>query len=78
MSSPLPEPSEPFAYRLSLAPEVEAVPPEIEHACVFLAHAHGLVRDGAAARVLHYGSAPPEGAIAVPAVFFPQMVSVDT
>ncbi len=78
MSSPLPEPSEPFAYRLSLAPEVEAFRPEIEHACVFLDHAHGLVRDGAAARVLHYGSAPPEGAIAVPAVVFPQMVSVDT
>ncbi|MDP6952964.1 MAG: hypothetical protein QGF53_09420 [Alphaproteobacteria bacterium] len=68
---------DPFAYRLSLAPEAEAFRPEIQHACDFLDGAHGLVRDGAAARVLHYGAEPPAGAHAVPAVVFPHLVRID-
>ena len=74
VSSPLPEP---FAYRLSLAPEIEPFRPEIEHACAFLDRAHDLVRDEAATRVLHYGARPPDGAQAVPAAVFPHLVTTD-
>ncbi len=69
--------SERFAYRLSLGPEIEPFRPEIEHACAFLDRAHGLVRDEAAVRVLHYGAVPPDGAQTVPAVVFPNLVRVD-
>ncbi len=68
---------EPFAYRLSLAPEIEPFRPEIEHACAFLDRAHDLVRDEAATRVLHYGARPPDGAQAVPAAVFPHLVTAD-
>ncbi len=69
--------SERFPYRLSLGPEIEPFRPEIEHACAFLDRAHGLVRDEAAVRVLHYGAVPPDGAQTVPAVVFPNLVRVD-
>lgn len=64
-----------FAYRLSIDPAVSAFRPEIEHVCVLLREAHGLIADSAAARVLHYGANPPPQAAAVPAHLF-QAVTV--
>lgn len=66
-----------FPYRLSLAPALERFRPEIEHACAFLERCHPLVRTNDSARVLHYGSDAPAGAVAVPAVLFPSGVRVD-
>lgn len=63
-----------FAYRFSLAPSLARFRPEIEHALAFVDRAHGLRRDDTAARVLHYGPEPPPGALAVPAVLFPNGV----
>ena len=60
-----------FAYRFSLAPNLALFRAEIEHALSFVERAHGIGRDPSAARVLHYGPEPPEGALAVPAVLFP-------
>ena len=67
----------PLTYRLSLAPALERFRPEIEHACSFLDRCHLLVRTNEADRVLHYGPDAPAGAVAVPAVLFPDGVRVD-
>jgi hypothetical protein len=65
------------AYRLSLAPVLEAFRPEIEHACGFLDACYLVRRTPDAASVLHYGPDAPPGAIAVPAALFPAGVRVD-
>ena len=67
----------PFAYRFSLAPALEPYRPEIEHALDFVDRVHALKRDEAAARRLHYGPEPPPGALAVPAVLFPDGVRLE-
>ncbi len=59
-----------FAYRLSIDPAVSTFRPEIEHVCILLQEAHGLVQDPSATRVLHYGSNPPPQAATVPAHLF--------
>jgi Family of unknown function (DUF7033) len=64
-------------YRLSIAPMLERFRPEIEHACGFLDACYEIVRNDQSPRVLHYGDAPPAGAIAVPAVLFPVCVRID-
>lgn len=66
-----------LAYRLSVAPALEAFRPEIEHACAFLERAHPLVRDSASTRVLHYGPDAPAGSIHVPNVLFPACVRLE-
>lgn len=65
------------AYRLSIAPELEAFRPEIEHVCRFLDDCYLLRRASEAERVLYYGSGGPANAVAVPAVLFPAGVRVD-
>ena len=66
-----------LAFRLSIAPALETFRPEIVHACDFLARCHGLIRDETAPRILHYGPAPPEGAVHVPAALFPSGARLD-
>ena len=65
-------------YRVSLAPDIEAFRPEIEHACRFLDDCYGLRRVADTKLVLHYGADAPAGAIAVPAVLFPRGVRIDS
>lgn len=65
-------------YRLSLAPDIEAFCPEIEHACRFLDDCYGVRRVADAELVLHYGADAPPGAIAVPSVLLPRGVRIDS
>ncbi|MCX7353288.1 MAG: hypothetical protein NTY59_00360 [Alphaproteobacteria bacterium] len=63
-------------YALSLASSVEPFRPEILHVLTCLERWYGLVRMPSAARVLHYGDAPPPGAVHVPAILFPGGVAL--
>ena len=65
------------AYRLSIDAELEAFRPEIEYVCDFLDSAYRLTRTVSADRTLHYGRTALEGAINVPAVFFPKFVTLE-
>ncbi len=65
------------AYRLSVAPGLEAFRPELEYSCDFLDRCHYVKRGGDAAITLHYGPNPPAGAIAVPSVLFPDGFRLD-
>lgn len=65
------------AYRLWLAPALEAFRPEIEHACGFLDSAYAVQRMAQAERVLHYGAGGPLGAVSIPVALFPGCVRVD-
>jgi hypothetical protein len=63
-------------YRLSLAPELGAFIPEIDYVCRLLEDAYRLKRDDAASCLLHYGPAPPAGALAIPERLFSGAVTV--
>jgi hypothetical protein len=66
-----------ITYRLSIAPELQQFRFEIEFACHFLDDCHYLRRDGEGDAVLHYGPNPPDGALQVPNVLFPDGVVID-
>ena len=63
-------------YRLSLGPDTRDFSPEIDHVCKALEIAHGLRRSDDSACWLHYGAEAPAGAIALPALLFPQAVRI--
>ncbi len=68
----------PTPYRLSLHPQLEAFRPELEFACGFVDQCHPVTRsDTASPVVLHYGLAPPAGAIHIPNAIFPDGVFID-
>lgn len=64
-------------FRLTLAPELEPFAPEIAHVCSVLREAHGLDRAEDAGIWLHYGSDPPLGSVALPAVLFPACTRIE-
>ena len=66
-----------FAYRLSLAAELEVFRPEIEHALTFVEDGYLVCRDDGAARVLHYGPTPKPDALWVPSRVFPDGIVTD-
>lgn len=65
------------AYRLLIDAELEAFRPEIEYVCDFLDRVYYLKRTVSADRTLHYGRTALEGAVNVPAVFFPDFVTLE-
>lgn len=67
---------EPKYFQLSVNSDQEFFRPEIEYVCQFLERAHGLHLSSSMGPVLHYGTNPPDGAVHVPAVFFPDGVKV--
>ena len=68
----------PASYHLSLHPELEVFRSELEFACRFVDQCHPVTRsDTASPIVLHYGPAPPAGAIHIPNALFPDGVSID-
>ncbi|MEQ8667347.1 MAG: hypothetical protein RIC16_16630 [Rhodospirillales bacterium] len=58
-------------FHLSVAPALVAFRPELEHACRFVAAAHGLTFTSGDGVALHYGDNPPAGAVANPARILP-------
>ncbi len=63
-------------YRLSIDGPLEDFRPELEFACQFLDRCHHLSRQADADLVLHYGANPPQGAVQVPSVLFPNGVQL--
>jgi hypothetical protein len=63
-------------YRLSIHPSLEAFRPEIEFVCRFLDQCHFIEKNDTAEVTLHYGPEAPSGAVQVPAVFFPDGVTI--
>ena len=65
-------------YRLSIDGPLEELRPELEFACQYLDQCHYLSLRADADLVLHYGANPPQGAVHIPAVLFPEGVIVNS
>jgi len=63
---------------LSVHPSLERFRPELDFVCRFLERSYALTaRSDDGHKALHYGPEPPAGAIAIPAVLFPDGVRLD-